>query len=396
MRRPFIKALVKASLGTALAASTVSAQQALPSPADGAGVSPPAAAPVNPARGARHLLRNGWDYVNYQEYERALAFFREAQTRQVELTEAERVKLKQGIERAQRGVRESASGIDSGPAYARGGRSARPGSIAMAPAQAPRRDAIQLAGGASNPGENPNAANVRASGAPAAGVGAPVNTPAAAPPSPDVESISLPPMTTAGPPAAFEPPAQAPAPALPDRIAAAPSPAPAASAPSPTPDPAEPLPEPALPLLPTDPTPAAPVSAPAPIPSSAPVPDAVPTPAPEPVPTPAAQPGPEVESLPALPRELSEAPAAAPTPEAASPSPAPALPGIPGADSPPVPVPAGDPAPAPTGAPATAPPIEPPPAPAADGFIPIRGETGPSTLSRELQLEVIANWVLKR
>ena len=54
-------------------------------------------------RGARYLLRNGMDYLSYQEYERALKYFREAETRQKELNEAERLSLKQGIERPSAG-----------------------------------------------------------------------------------------------------------------------------------------------------------------------------------------------------------------------------------------------------------------------------------------------------
>jgi len=53
------------------------------------------------------LLRNGLDYLNYQQYDRALKFLREAETRQKELNDAEKLALKQGIERAQRGLREA-------------------------------------------------------------------------------------------------------------------------------------------------------------------------------------------------------------------------------------------------------------------------------------------------
>src|SRR5262249_45793723 len=140
----------------------------------GMGATAPDGAPVNLSRGARYLLRNGWDYVTYQEYERALAFFREAQARQAELSDPERVRLKQGIERARRGRREAANGVKSEPAYALNGRSRRPGAIALADPdsgpKAPRdRDPIQLAGGGNAGGNgdanaNPNAANVRASG----------------------------------------------------------------------------------------------------------------------------------------------------------------------------------------------------------------------------------------
>src|SRR3954447_9219482 len=142
-------------LGAAIAASTVSAQQFLPSagarrggsaaptsesmpPAGSVPSSSPADAPGSKAdpifgmaasRGARYLLRNGLDYLNYQEYERALKYFREAETRQKELNEAERLSLKQGIERAQRGLREA---VGSETPYALSKRSRRAGGFAAA------------------------------------------------------------------------------------------------------------------------------------------------------------------------------------------------------------------------------------------------------------------------
>ena len=61
------------------------------------------------ARGVRYLLRNGLDYINYQQYDRALKFLREAETRGKELNDAEKLALKQGIERAQRGLREASN-----------------------------------------------------------------------------------------------------------------------------------------------------------------------------------------------------------------------------------------------------------------------------------------------
>ena len=185
MRRP-TSALASAVLGTALAASTVTAQMSPPASAtaespggEGSASMPvpvtasPTDAPINPARGARSLLRNGWDYVTYQEYERALQFFREAERRQKELNDAERIKLKQGIERAQRGLRETAMGVKTDKTYARSGGNRRPGALAVArpaagtltPAAAPaaatspavtatanpqpryEREPIQLAGG---------------------------------------------------------------------------------------------------------------------------------------------------------------------------------------------------------------------------------------------------------
>jgi hypothetical protein len=65
-------------------------------------------------RGARYLLRNGLDYLSYQQYDRALKFLREAEARvdqqkarnvQKELNDAEVLTLKQGIDAAQRGLR---------------------------------------------------------------------------------------------------------------------------------------------------------------------------------------------------------------------------------------------------------------------------------------------------
>ena len=129
MRRP-TSALAKAVLGTALAATTVSAQAQQSPPVATPGVDPAGVSasvpPINAGRGARHLLRNGWDYITYQEYERALAFFREAETRKAELNDAERLKLKQGIDRAQRGLREATNGMSSERAYARSGAARRP------------------------------------------------------------------------------------------------------------------------------------------------------------------------------------------------------------------------------------------------------------------------------
>ncbi|HLH29254.1 MAG TPA: hypothetical protein VKW77_10075, partial [Acidimicrobiales bacterium] len=74
-------------------------------------------------RGARHLLRNGLDYLQYQQYERALKFLREAESKEKELSAAERQELKRGIEQAQAGLR---SASDAGVApYALSERSRR-------------------------------------------------------------------------------------------------------------------------------------------------------------------------------------------------------------------------------------------------------------------------------
>ena len=80
-------------------------------------------------RGARYLLRNGLDYINYQEYERALRYLREAEVRQKELNDSERLALKQAIERAQRGLREA---VGSEAPYALSRRSHRAGGFAPA------------------------------------------------------------------------------------------------------------------------------------------------------------------------------------------------------------------------------------------------------------------------
>ncbi len=135
MRRT-TSALTTTILGAVLAAPTVSAQQSPPA----RGASAPAAAPAESdagfgmaaARGARHLLRNGLDYIEYQEFDRALKYLREAEKRQAELNEPEKTRLKQAIERAQRGTRES---IGTERPYAVSKRSLRSGGFAPAEAE---------------------------------------------------------------------------------------------------------------------------------------------------------------------------------------------------------------------------------------------------------------------
>ena len=127
VRRPIsAPALTATVLGIALSAPMLPAQQVPPE-------SPPPIYPMMSARGASHVLRTGWDYIQYEEYERALKFLREAEKRQSELTDAERQALKQGIERAQRGMREAVGG--SNRSYAISG-SRRAGAIALAPSAA--------------------------------------------------------------------------------------------------------------------------------------------------------------------------------------------------------------------------------------------------------------------
>jgi hypothetical protein len=104
-------AWIAGTLGAGLTASIVLAQQL---PSSGAGASNASSADTAPlygaasTRGARYLMRNGLDYLNYQQYDRALRFLREAETHEKELTAPEKLALKQGIERAQNGMREAA------------------------------------------------------------------------------------------------------------------------------------------------------------------------------------------------------------------------------------------------------------------------------------------------
>jgi hypothetical protein len=408
VRRP-TSVLAKAFLGTALAATSVSAQQTPPitsaSSATDAGagaaalpLTSPDAPPFNSARGPRPLLRNGWDYINYQEYERALAFFREAQRRQAELNDAERQKLREGIDRAQRGMRDQAMGVKSGAAYARSGATRRPGALALAqPAAAPtpvapnntprfEREPIQLAGGGD---VNAAPANVVMLKEPAA---APAELPVQPEPStasvlpappevvPDpaisgeapapIASTPLPNLVPPSPGAAGRvamptnlPIDEAPQPAQAEAPVAAtgspkpapvqtPAPAPTATpAPVPVPGPTDSLelPPPAheVPLPGTsEPLPVPPPSAPAPPPA-----EAAPAPAPEPMPAPTAEAAPAPAPLPAPTAEAAPAPAPLPAPTAeAAPAPAP-LP-APEPMPAPSPVPTAEPAPAPAAIPA--------------------------------------------
>ena len=131
-------ALTTAVLGAVLTASTAVAQQApVPGDAPPAGASPAKAPPTTSAeaadsqvygmsvtRGARYLLRNGLDYLSYQQYDRALKFLRDAEARineqktrtdqrgrkvPLELNSAEMTALRQGIESAQRGLRRASN-----------------------------------------------------------------------------------------------------------------------------------------------------------------------------------------------------------------------------------------------------------------------------------------------
>ena len=116
-------AWIAGTLGAGLTASIVLAQQLPQSRSSGGGALGRVAdgripAPLYGAgnwRGGRYLLRNGLDYLQYQQYERALRFLRDAENHVKELTAPEKLALKKGIEQAQNGLRAAA---DSQSPYA--------------------------------------------------------------------------------------------------------------------------------------------------------------------------------------------------------------------------------------------------------------------------------------
>jgi hypothetical protein len=367
------------------------------------------------ARGARHLLRNGWDYISYQEYERALAYFREAETRKFELSEPELLSLRQGIARAQQGMREATNAPTR--SYARSG-NRRPGGFALA-RPAPGANAgpttpepIQLASGGSVAG-----APVTAGGTSPAPANAPMpasqpapTTPA--PAAPDLDPVALPPMP--GAPAQGNgslPPPQPEVPALPPAPSIEPPPVPdgnnepAAPQPSATPAPAAPptLNLETVPPLPDELNPkpaqaeptresaarpastAEPTARPAETAAPPPLPDAAPTPDPTPTASQAK------DSLPDPSPALAPVPALVTEPAITRPEPMTLPPSDPvGRPAEPAELPAAPTRPAP--APADAPRAEPTPRPASarpsDSFIPDRSEVTGSTLAPELQREV--------
>ena len=344
MRRPIsAPALTATVLGIALSAPMLSAQQAPPE-------SPPPIYPMMSARGASHVLRTGWDYIQYEEYERALKYLREAETRQSELSDAERRTLKQGIERAQRGMREAVGG--SNRSYAISG-SRRAGAIALAPSS---RDTKAPAMATAVPPEPIQLTSGTSSAQPKG--------------EPPVPALPADRKESAAPA-----PAPAPAPALPEIALAEPAPLPAPAIPPPAEAPALVPTEPdAVTLPPLSSEVGAPAGAPAPLPDLAPRAEEVPK-LPEPRPetsnpgpsTPITVPGPEAEALPPLPDMAAPAPV--------EPPPAPS------ADSFPVPVPA------PSQGAAELPPLpaetSPSPAPAPDaGALPPLPEIPPAAPSR--------------
>ncbi|HEX8203618.1 MAG TPA: hypothetical protein VF590_24290, partial [Isosphaeraceae bacterium] len=156
-------AVIAAALAAAGIGSVLRAQQTVGTPT---AESQPA---VNQraVRGARYLLRNGLDYLNYPaESARALAFLREAEAQQVELTEAERQELRRAIARAEA---ESGRG--------RGGETVP---AALPAPRVPAPGSIVAAARARAPGPEPEPV-VRTSGTVVEGAGARVFPAAAAP-----------------------------------------------------------------------------------------------------------------------------------------------------------------------------------------------------------------------
>jgi len=351
--------LTAAVLGTALSATTLIAQQTAPT--SGPEMSNAFIPGTTASRGARYLLRNGWDYLKYQEYERSLKFFMEAQAKQAELNPSERLALTQAIDQARRGMREAGDG-SARKAYAGRGPIRRPGALALAktpkPAQAqepasnlaasPAREPIQLAS-ATSPSEPARNA------LPQLPADAPSTPEMNLPPLPldatvvaakaNVDSETVPANTESGLAPLLAPPStpvlSEPS-ALAEQPVAEPTPAPAPAALS-TPTPtsmevakpgsvAEPAASPELapldlggiplPPLSNDPAKAEPAA-----PQDAPAPTAVPEPSPESAPAipPAVEPGPTAEAG-ALPND--EPPAVPPPAGAdAAPTPPPSLPG---------------------------------------------------------------------
>jgi hypothetical protein len=284
-----------------LSASLIRAQQML-------GQSPPAdgAPAIDPSRSARHLLRNGLDYLDsYRDCDRALTYLREAERRQAELGETDRKVLKQAIERARRGLRE-VDGMASSANRPRAGSLTphRTGAIALAPtapdpASAPEPtapspasepDPIQLVGGGAvappmpPPGPPPTAPEP----APPPGPG-----PAPIPPPPPIDPTPSAPVFGAGLTRPTPTPADpgASLPPLPvEPTTPAPEPAPAATNGSPA-QLAEPAPvvaPAAAPIAPPAPAPAAPAEPPTPKVEAPPTLDAAPAPVVDPAPAPAA------------------------------------------------------------------------------------------------------------
>lgn len=285
-------ALIVAVVVIVVSATILRAQQMRAGSA-GVAAASTAATAKNPSlagRSARQLLRNGLDYLdNYNDHERALVYLDEADSRPVDLDDAELKQLRQGLDRARRALRQSERGeTASAEPRPRGRSTTRPGALVLAPApRDPAPEPIQqVAAEAEGPVEPP------AIGLPPLPAPPPSNADAGAAPAEMPVAGTLP--TTAEVPVAVPPPA----------IEAPPLPEPAAP----------PLPEPA-------PGPAAPPVEPPALPPATPERLPLPEAPPEPVPPPDS---PVEATPPALPPAAIEPPAPMPEP-VAEPSPPPAI-----------------------------------------------------------------------
>lgn len=137
MTRPS-SALTVMVVGVVIAASVALGQQAARGTGDDSADN--VLDPMAAARSPHHLLRNGLDYLNYQEYERALSFLRQAEARKAELNSSEVRALRDGIEQAQKGMREAANMPRRN--YAKSQVGGRPGAIVTA--QPEQQEPIQL------------------------------------------------------------------------------------------------------------------------------------------------------------------------------------------------------------------------------------------------------------
>jgi len=108
----------------------------------------PAEAAMLRSRSARTILRNGQDYIKYQQYEKALVYLREAEKRSAELNPQEVISLRQAIEAAQDGLRSPSAQVG----YARS-RKPQAGSISIAGRRAamPPIDSQMLTASAEKP-----------------------------------------------------------------------------------------------------------------------------------------------------------------------------------------------------------------------------------------------------
>ena len=88
LRRPSRIFAAAVGVAVAVASPLESRAQQPPTQPNPAGPASSAAS-VSPGRTARHLLRNGQDFLKFRQFERALGLFQEAQQRQAELTPTE-------------------------------------------------------------------------------------------------------------------------------------------------------------------------------------------------------------------------------------------------------------------------------------------------------------------